>query len=449
MTELPEVLKTIEKLDRTLTLARQVLNDAKQVPADGELKLPSPESIRDFYSDYVLFKTAEMNSTKDILTIRTHTQKLEISMIGVLELLSDKLNVPVVRTPEQKITSKPPFVTDMDAIIAHKMDWIKAEFNKIMAVDDPRINRMCQSYYDVQSYPLIVRLNYLQWEREFISYHMKQAEIKLEDKKTLELREVRKQYTERLDKEKSGLNLRISQMQNEHRRLRTVNDRLDGFYQNASTENIGLKHEIEALHDKKKGNEDSMTRFSEENSALKAEVEILRNKLNKYEAAEWKQDFASTNASPVFYNLKDNKIIKFPCSLDEFKKVYSLKSSDGTNRTYSSQDGKDFIIPDSLALKLPSLIQSQQPTGENGKDKQNMIHMNGKDIKVTEGVKAVYEFLKNNDEPASTREIMEETGIAQSTIGARHLKTLKELGILEEEDAGGMKKYLIINSEDD
>ncbi len=44
---------------------------------------------------------------------------------------------------------------------------------------------------------------------------------------------------------------------------------------------------------------------------------------------------------------------------------------------------------------------------------------------------------------------MEGTCIVQSTISARHLKTLNELGVLEEEDAGGMKKYSIINPEDD
>lgn len=327
------------------------------------------------------------------------------------------------------------------------MDWIKAEFNKIMAVDDPRINRLCQDYYRVQSYPLIVRLNYLEWERGFISYHIKQTEVRLEDKKTLELREIRKQYMERLDKEKSGLNLRITQMQNELQRVRTISDRLDGFYQNAQTENIGLKQEVEVLHNKLKGAEETNTRHSEEAAALKAEVEILRNKVNKYESAEWKPDFASTNSLPVFCNQKDNTIIKFPCSMDEFKRDYSLKSTDGQNRIYSTEANKEFTVPDSLALKLPLMIQQQQPNGENRKDEQNMIIVNGKNLKISEGAKAVYDLLKNSDTPLSLGEIGEETGYQPSNISGRHFKTLRELGILEEHYNDGMKKFSIKEQE--
>ncbi len=54
-------------------------------------------------------------------------------------------------------------------------------------------------------------------------------------------------------------------------------------------------------------------------------------------------------------------------------------------------------MPESLALKPPTLLQSQQPTGANVNEKQNTIPVNGKNIKVTEGVKAVYDFLKNSN----------------------------------------------------
>ncbi len=439
MTELSEVLKTIEKLDRTLTQARTVLHDAKEVPAEGTLILPNPQNIRDFYSDYVLFKTAEMSATKDTLTLRTHTQKLEISMVGVLELLSDKFKVPVVRTPEQKITSKPPFVTDMDEIINHKMGWIKAEFNKIMAVDDPRINRLCQDYYRVQSYPLIVRLNYLEWERQFISYHLKQTEVRLEDKKSLELREVRKQYIYRLDKEKSALNLRLSQMQNELLRLRTVNDRLDSFYQNASTDNIGLKQEIEVLYEKLKGKDALATSQGEELAAAKVEIEVLKHRLEKYEFAEdWKPDFASTMEAPVFYNQKNNEILKFPCSIEMFKKTYSLASTDGTNRTYSREDREEFKIPHSLALKIPILIQ-QKPVTNARKD------VSKEKNELPKNFQKVIDVLNSSGAPLSIPEISEKTGIAESNLRTRYLNSLIEDGSVVEEERDEMKLFYLVN----
>jgi hypothetical protein len=442
MTELTEVLKTFDKLDKTLTQTRACLMDAKEVPVEGEMRLPDPQSIRDFYADYIMFKIGKMSVESDSLTIRTASQSLKISMLGILELLSDKFKVPVVCVPEQKLTTKPPFVADIDALVKNKMDWIKAEFNRILALDDPRINRLCQDYFRVQSYPLIVRLNYLEWERGFISYHIKQTETRLEDKKSLELREIRKQYTDRIDKEKSSLNMRISQMQNELQRMRTVNNRLDGLFQSAQTENTTLKQEIESLHAKSKGNEEGVTRYSEENLALKAEVEILKNRLNKYESSEWRPDFASTNANPVFCNVKYNTIIKFPCSMGEFKQEYSLKSSDGQNRIYTNKTGKEFTLPDTLALKLPSMIQEQQPTGASKDESQHELIVGGKQIHLTGGAKAVYDFLLNSDEPQSTGQIVEGTGIAQSTISARHIKTLKERGLVQ---INGLKKYSVID----
>ncbi len=461
MTELQEVLKTIDKLDNTLTQTRACLVNAKEVPVEGEMRLPDPQSIRDFYADYIMFKTAKMTVERDSLTLQTHSQSIQISMLGILELLSDKLKVPIVCVPEQKLTSKPPFITDMDDVIKHKMDWIFAEFNRILALGDPRINRLCQDYYRVQSYPIIVRLNYLDWERGFISYHIKQTETRLEEKKTLELREIRKQYSERLDKEKSSLNLRIFQTNNEIQRLRTVNNRLDGLYQDAQTENTTLKQEIESLHNKSKGNEESVTKYSEENSALKAEVEILKNRLNKYESAEWRPDFASTNSNPVFCNQKDNSIVKFPCSLDEFKKKYSLHRTDGKTRIYRCLDGKEFEIPESLALKMPVLTQSEQsvqhvPSAqlihatqtERNTAKKNTIRVNGKDLAVSEGTKIVYDELLENELPMSAKEIVGVTQKPQPHVSGRFLKSLREIGVLVEKEIDGVKKYSINNPED-
>jgi hypothetical protein len=448
MVELQEVLKTIDTLDKTLTKARICLDEAKDVHVEGEMRLPDPLSIQNFYSDYMLFKTAGMTVEKDTLTLRTRTQSIQMSMLGILELLSNKLKLPVVGVPEQKIEKKPPFITEIDEVIKHKMEWILIEFNRILAVGDPRINRLCMDYYRVQSYPILVRLKYLEWERGFISYHIKQTETRLEDKKSLELREIRKQYTERLDKEKSTLNLRITQTQNELLRIRTVNDRLDGLYQNAQTENVTLKQEIEAIHERMKGNEETSTRYAEENASLKAEMEVMRNKLNKHESAEWKPDFASTNAVPVFCNLKDNTIIKFPCSLDGFKRDYSLKSSDGQSRIYSKQDGAEFTIPDSLAFKLPILIQSRQPTASSKDENQHEIIVGGKQIHLTGGTKAVYDFLLNSDEPKSTGKIVDATHKPQPHVSGRYLKSLREIGVLVEKEIDGVKKYSINNPED-
>jgi DNA-binding transcriptional ArsR family regulator/regulator of replication initiation timing len=448
MAELSEVLKTIEKLDKTLTEARVRLYEAKEAPVEGTMKLPDPESIRDFYANYILFKMAKMTVEKDTLTLRTQTQSIQISMLGILELLSNKFQLPVVRVPEQKLTTKPPFVENIDAIIKSKMDWIFAEFNKILAVDDPRINRLCQDYYRVQSYPLIVRLNYLQWEREFISYHLKQTEVKFEDKKTLELREIRKQYTDRLDREKSALNMRITQAGNELQRLRTINNRLDGLYQNSQTESIGLKQEIEALHDKTKGTEENITRFSEENSALKAEIELLKNRVNKYEAADWKPDFASTEKAPVFCNQRDNTIIKFPSSMNEFKEKYSLRSTDGSKRVYSTEGGKEFEVPDSLAIKLPSLLQQTPAFAANAAKeskvvkKRNTIVVNGTEEVVSAAAFTIYEILKDSERPLTSGELEQRTGYTQANV-SKGLKSLKELGILKAENSDGLNKYYL------
>jgi hypothetical protein len=450
ITELSEVLQTIERLDNTLTRAREVLHDARQVPPESEMHLPDPKSIKSFYEDYTMFKVAIMTVEKDTLTLSTQSQSITLSLLGLLELLSNNFKLPVVGVQQQNITSKPPFVSDMDAIVKNKMEWIYIEFNRILAVDDPRISKLCQDYYRVQSYPLFVRIAYLEWERQFIGYLMSLAQTKLEDTKSLEIREIRKQYGEKLDKEKSALNLRISNMGNELQRLRTVNDRLDGFYQNALSENTGLKNEIEAIHDKMKGNEELVTRQTEENSALKSENEILKNKLNKYESPEWKSDFASTNETPVFCNIKDNTIVTFPCSMMDFRRDYKLKSTDGQKRIYGTENGDKFEIPDSLALKLPSMIQQQQqPTGANENGEPNMISLNGKNVKVSEGAKVVYDLLKESDIPLSLGEIGEETGYQPSNISGRHFKTLRELEVLEETYDNGIKKFSIIDQEGD
>lgn len=212
----------------------------------------------------------------------------------------------------------------------------------------------------------------MEWEKTVADWNVQKIIVKLNDELSLKTREIQKDYNDKLTNEKKTLVFQIDKLQKEVMRLRNLSDTVTSLHQNALTEISGFKQEIENLVEKTKMNDETLMKYQAENIEFRTLLKQATEKVDKYEAIGWAPDFASTEEHPVFCNSTDGKIIKFPCSMKYFKTDYIVGTSDGEQRVYTAEGKDNFIIPESLAFKLPSLLApptSKEPELEKKKMK--------------------------------------------------------------------------------
>ncbi len=401
--------------------------------------LPGIDSFNPFYAEYALYGLHSVTLAGEkgtSIAMSAGLSTLAIPVEAVIELIADKLNAPIMLDSDQKVIGAPPFVEDMDAVLRHRMMWLRTEFNKIMALNDPRIEKMCRDYYKLHSYPLVIRLKYHEWIESLTGYRLDKRVSEIKSDKEKQMSVFRAEYQRKLHEETTKLNLQLDKVRTELQRMKGVSETLATKNQAYRGESNSLKTEIESLH--KKAQSETELRMAAESTIieLKAKIEKAETKLEKYERDEWSKAFTYTEENPAFHNKVDGKIITFPCSLEQFVKDYKSGDldADGKNRTFTKEGGTPFTVPESLALRINSLIEEKNKKTEPAGQAAGSDGVSGND-------KKVLDFLRTCEDAVTVIEISEGTGIPRQHVSGRHVKYLVAKGLAVESMKGKDKVY--------
>lgn len=437
--EIDGQLEHLKRMNTPLPIEIEVIQDTTY--------LPGAEEFKTFYDELNIYGISSIETGNGIVKIISGAGKTVVFGIrAIANIVADKLNMPIPIDTDQQITfaGKPNFVENVDAILKERMDWVQAEFNKILLINDkdipfdPRIQKLCQDYHKLHSVPIIALCEYLKWEQTLENYRMQTETVRIQDKKASEVREIRNEYKAKLDEEKASIIKRAETAENNLSRLKQEYER-DRKLLRSTQENVNAqKGETEELHKKFTESGAKNTRLEEELRIARTELEKLREKVKKTEGDEWSIDFTSTDDKPAFCNEATDDVITFPCPLADFKTNYKLQPdrTEKGERIFKNTAGEEIKIPESLAKAIPELIKGQQGVEKeekNGKAKPK-ISLSANDQKVMDA-------LKQAEEPLTVEELASATGIKTQNLYSRHIPKLIKQGCIEETHKGSEETH--------
>ncbi len=140
--------------------------------------MPTPNEFNLFYDDWI-FYNFPINGTIDngIVTLSTEKNKnIQVSVDGIVQMISDKINNPIITTNTR--ISKEDEINIRNAYLEtiKKLDDVIVKFNKIILFNDSRIKEFTDKHFIIKSQPLILRVEYLEWERTLVDSYIK-AEV--------------------------------------------------------------------------------------------------------------------------------------------------------------------------------------------------------------------------------------------------------------------------------
>lgn len=397
---------------------------------------------------------AEVNFTNIILskldnnrlTIMSHSYNLSIDVRAILEILAQKMNVPLSIPMELKIKVPPPFISNIKEVCEWWISQTLCEYQKIFRLNDPMIQRYCHEYWLSISYPILVRLAYTEWENDQMGWKVAQQVKLIEDAKNAEVREIRNAYNKKFDVETTILKTKHSRTEMENQELKTkvnmINDRLtlsNEKYNNLKRDTDANQGATEDFHQRCKLAEAANEKTKAENIRLQKEVAEKDKKLKVAEETEWRKDFTYSTERPVFVNALDDTTISFPCSMDEFKKNYKPGTTEGGNRNYIFGE-KSFSVPLTLALKIPKLI-AEPTTVKGAAEKQEKA----KEPSRPPTQQKILEYLPHNPE-RTIEDISTGIDVAANHL-YEHLKILVDEGQITKKhsDERGGNVYSILS----
>lgn len=443
-TIIDDILTSAEEIDSHLEHLKRM-----QTPFPLEIEviqdttyLPNPEEFKNFYTELNTYGISLIETGNGTVKIKSGTGRTIIFGIrGITELIADKLNLPIQVDTDQQITfaGKPNFIENVDTILKTRMDWVQAEFKKILEFNDPRIQKLCQDYHKLHSVPIIALCEYLKWEKQYLNYRLQTETARIQDNKAKEIREIRNEYKEKLNGEKTKLIRRAETAEREYNVLKQEYERQRNYNISTKEELNTQKGEVENLHMKFTDSNAKNTTLETELRKARTELEKLREKVKKTEGDEWSIDFTNTDNKPAFCNEATDEVITFPCSMESFKQNYGLfKEQEETGkRRFKNKTSKEaFEIPVSLAKAIPNMIKEQQDI-----EKENKTGKVKTNISLSVNDSKVMDVLKESEEPLTTEELAGATGIKTQNLYSRHIPKLIKLECIEETQKGSERAY--------
>ncbi len=319
--------------------------------------LTFPKDFQDFFSDYIFYKTPPTPTFSDnILTLSFKSGKsIQISSEGIFELLSDKYNQRLLEIPQQPL----PNFEEVDRFIINKMFYISSSFDRYISFSDDFVRNMSHEYHKMMSYPLSLKIAYLEWERS-LNYLKIEKVIKEKMQVNEELVEqTRKDYQSKFEKEKVDYRTKLELYKIEIERLRTIATHLKETTDSYKSKLDSLNEEVTKLRQK---TSDSVSKSeSLERTLSDTKIKLMRaeSELKKYKSAEWTLSITSTLEKPIFIadtgDPETTKIITFP-SIDDFKTNFKVASVEGDIIIYKAGN-RTVEVPISLETQFPKLIE--------------------------------------------------------------------------------------------
>lgn len=428
--EIDGQLEHLKHMDTPLPIEIEVIQDTTY--------LPGAEEFKDFYDELNIYGISTTETGNGIVKIKSGAGKTVVFGIrAIANIVADKLNMPIPIDTDQEIAfaGKPNFVENVDALLKARMDWVQAEFRKILDFNDKRIEKLCQDYHKLHSIPIIALCEYLKWERQYLNYRLQTETAHIQDKKASEVREIRNEYNANLDKEKGKVLQRAENAETEFSRLRQAYETERRLGASRIDEINAQKGEMEELHRKFTESSSKNTKLEEDLRIAKVELEKLREKVKKTEG-DWIQS-PTMSLKPAFKNEATKDVFTFPCTIEEFKSQYQLvKSEDGLD-IFETKDHTEISVPEGVIKKISQTTTQASDTDIKGKKVNKKGELTEADLKVLKSI-------QDSDEPISIVDIEAVSGVKKSNLQQRHLQHLLDAEeIIMEKGEDGIKRYSV------
>lgn len=406
---------------------------------DKEIEMFSPPEragFEQFYRDVNFTNIVSAKVENSILTLISPTYNISLNVRTIIEILAQKMNTPLSLPMELHIKSPPPFILNIKEVCNWWISQMLCEYQKIFCLNDPLIQKMCNEYFLSLSYPIVVRLAYLEWENNQMGWKigLKVTEIEEETKK--EVRKIKADYDKLLDSKTTAMKTEMNKLQMENKELWTRIDIMNERLANLRQDKDNQAGAVQETHIKLKAEQERILHLEKEIIKLNDEKKLMERLIEKdEEVADWKPDVTSTPEIPVYRNKKLGKVLVFPSSMDQFKQDYKLKGQDGSLCIYEKDDGTRFELPDTLADEL--VTTEVKPSGtknKSGREQAKLLQDNPK-------WKEIIEFIESFDGDPSTPDIAEGVNVNPKNIRRQYLKVMEDNGLLIGEQFGKEKRY--------
>lgn len=376
---------------------------------DTKIIIPPRDQFSQFYTE-LGGQRASMHSMGEILFIQTQSYKIAVGLNAIIEMIAEKYNSTPHFDTGMKVAAKPPFITDMDKIIADKLDWMRAEFgNKVLMYSDPRLEKLCYDYHMARAYLLVVHIEYLKWKESLIEYQIKAAVEQMETEKNQEIRKFQNEYQRKTDAEKSKTIQEITNLRNKNKTLLVTLNEINAQFQSLREENQNSRKDTETTHEKLKSVEYRATEMEAKYIEASKELEDVKTKLKRYHnnKDEWVQ-VSNKGDTPVWKNTVSKDVFTLPVTREEFETEYQLVSVEGGMNVYTNEENHTIELPESLGDTLTETStddgSGSETTSDNTVKTKKAKGLRPNDQKVLDAVNA-------SDHPLTQEEISDLTDI--------------------------------------
>jgi len=387
-----------------------------------------------------------------VFTMSTLTYNLSLNARTVIEMMAQLMNQPINLPSELHVRTAPPFIQNIEEITNHWISEMLCEYRKIFSLNDPRVHQLCHNYWLSMSYPILVRLAYIEWENKNMDWKvgLKVKDIAAEYSK--KNRDIKTDYDTQLGTETTKLKTQLSGAQRENKELWTKINIMNERLQNTRQDLGKQAGAIEEVHEKWKSEQGHCQELQGKIIELNKELKSLQFKINKQvDESGWVRDMSYTDEKPVFRNKVTKAIVIFPMSFELFKKEYELeKFEDGVYR-FIKEGAPVFDIPESLADELTTQITESTKAipvpkpaekTELGVDAVAEKHRLFFDTNPT--TYKVYNVLNTDTHPMgmTQEEAANTADVASGNIKTRHLAHLIKMSlVIEDKDEERKLRY--------
>lgn len=401
----------------------------------------SPPDHAKFNQLYAEANTTNMISSKveqNKLTISTPTYNLSMDIRTVMEIIAQKMRTPLNLPMELNLNSSPPFISNIKEVCNFWISEMLCEYQKIFRLNDPLVQKLCHEYWLSMSYPLLVRLAYVEWENKQMDWKVGLKVKDIAAEFTAKNRQIQSDYEKKLDTETTNLKTKHNRTEMENQALKTQVNMINERYNNVKQDEANRVGEVEDAYNKLKDEKARVSLLEKEIIRLKDENKELKGQIKADEdEEEWKQDITSTPELPVYRNKELGQTLTFPISMEQFKKEYKLKSQKDNICRYETEDGKVFELPDTLADEL---VDSGS---KSLKDKKTSASAS---IKLKENKKwqeIVSSIIGYGEKGAIGKDIANDVNVNAANIRRDYLNEMEEEGIIRSEKVGKEKRYKV------
>lgn len=360
------------------------------------------------------------------LSLTTKTRKsIQINIDALLQILCDKYEHPTIKESYAKTI---PIdlqlrIQNLYADIQDKLEHATLKYNKILALQDKRIEALVQDYYQMHIIPLNLKIEYMEWEKGLVSGYISREIEKKMDENTKLLSKVQIDYADKLQKAEVKNNTILEKYKNKVNSLESTIESIENMRKSEKEKQTTLENDKNEMYERFKNAQSETERLKADEFKLKSEIEKLKKEVEKHKVAEeWVRDPISTDDEPIYYNQVSGELVKYP---ENFAKNYKPETVQDDNIIYKEKNGdKEFKLPKSL-LKFVAKAKVIETKIDNGTQKDTKDGIKGR-------IKVVLDALSSTDWQTAD-EIAETAGVATNHV-YEELKKLIEMVLTVEND---------------